>query len=62
MAKKVLEINKMLYELGVHIVFLNEPLVNISVFDSTRNNLFSVDIKTDKHTTEFGGTLTSSKR
>ena len=37
---------KMLYELGVHLVFLNEPLINTSVFDSTRNNLLSIDITT----------------
>ena len=37
---------KMLYELGVNLVFLNEPLINTSVFDSTRNNLLSVDIAT----------------
>ena len=35
---------KMLYELGVHLVFLNEPLINTSVFDSTRNNLLNIDI------------------
>ena len=37
---------KMLYELGVHLIFLNEPLINTSVFDSTRNNLLSIDITT----------------
>ena len=37
---------KMLYERGVHLVFLNEPLINTSVFDSTRNNLLSIDITT----------------
>ena len=37
---------KMLYELGVHLVFLNEPLINTSVFDSTRNNLLKVNIET----------------
>ena len=37
---------KMLYELGVHLIFLNEPLINTSVFDSTRNNLLKVDIAT----------------
>ena len=35
---------KMLYELGVHLIFLNEPLINTSVFDSTRNNLLNIDI------------------
>ena len=37
---------KMLYERGVHLVFLNEPLINTSVFDSTRNNLLNIDITT----------------
>ena len=37
---------KMLYESGVNLVFLNEPLINTSVFDSTKNNLLKVDIAT----------------
>ena len=37
---------KMLYTLGVNLVFLNEPLINTSVFDSTRNNLLSVSVET----------------
>ena len=37
---------KMLYSMGVNLVFLNEPLINTSVFDSTRNNLLSVNVKT----------------
>ena len=37
---------KMLYEKGVHLVFLNEPLINTSVFDSTRNNLLNINIET----------------
>ena len=37
---------KMLFELGVHLIFLNEPLINTSVFDSTRNNLLNVNIET----------------
>ena len=37
---------KMLYELGVNLIFLNEPLINTSVFDSTKNNLLSIDIST----------------
>ena len=36
----------MLYQMGVHLIFLNEPLINTSVFDSTRNNLLKVDIAT----------------
>ena len=37
---------KMLYELGVSLVFLNEPLINTSVFDATKNNLLNVNIET----------------
>ena len=37
---------KMLYEKGINLVFLNEPLINTSVFDSTRNNLLNIDITT----------------
>ena len=37
---------KMLYESGVNLIFLNEPLINTSVFDSTRNNLLNIEITT----------------
>ena len=37
---------KILYEKGVHLIFLNEPLINTSVFDTTRNNLLKIDIET----------------
>ena len=37
---------KILYELGVHLVFLNEPLINTSVFDSTKSNLLSIQVET----------------
>ena len=37
---------KILYEKGVHLIFLNEPLINTSVFDSTRNNLLTINIET----------------
>ena len=36
----------MLYELGVNLIFLNEPLINTSVFDSTKNNLLNINIET----------------
>ena len=38
---------KLLYSMGVNLVFLNEPLINTSVFDTTRNNLLNIDIKTE---------------
>ena len=37
---------KMLYELGANLVFLNESLINTSVFDATKNNLLNVNIET----------------
>ncbi|MBQ8287333.1 MAG: recombinase family protein [Clostridia bacterium] len=37
---------QMLYERGVILVFLNEPLINTSVFDSTKNNLLRVKVET----------------
>ena len=37
---------KMLYELGVHLIFLNEPLINTSVFNSTKSNLLSISVET----------------
>jgi DNA invertase Pin-like site-specific DNA recombinase len=37
---------KMLYELGIHLIFLNEPLINTSVFDTTKSNLLSIQVET----------------
>ena len=37
---------KMLYESGVNLIFLNEPLINTSVFDSTKNILLNVNVET----------------
>ena len=37
---------KMLYECGVHLVFLNEPLINTSVLDATKSKLLTVSIDT----------------
>lgn len=37
---------KMLYEAGVHLIFLNEPLINTSIFDSTKNNLLQISVQT----------------
>ena len=50
---------KLLYERGVHLIFLNEPLINTSVFDSTRNNLLKVDISTGNAAVDtfFNGNL-----
>ena len=37
---------RMLYELGVNLVFLNEPMINTSVFNSTKNNLLNISVET----------------
>ena len=37
---------KKLYELGINLVFLKEPLINTSVFESTKNNLLKISIET----------------
>ena len=37
---------KTLYSMGVNLIFLNEPLINTSVFDSTKNNLLKVNVET----------------
>ena len=37
---------KMLYQQGIHLVFLNEPLINTSVFNSTKSNLLSIQVET----------------
>lgn len=37
---------KKLYGMGVNLIFLNEPLINTSVFETTKKNLLKVDIET----------------
>ena len=37
---------KSLYGIGVNLIFLNEPLINTSVFDSSKSNLLKVTIET----------------
>lgn len=37
---------KKLYELGINLVFLNEPLINTSVFESTKKNLLTITVET----------------
>ena len=37
---------KMLYERGVNLVFLNEPLINTSVLDATKSKLLNISIET----------------
>ena len=37
---------KTLYEAGICLEFINEPLINTSIFDSTRNNLLEISVQT----------------
>ena len=37
---------KMLYKAGINLIFLNEPLINTSIFDSTKNNLLEITVQT----------------
>ena len=37
---------KILYETGVHLEFINEPLINTSIFDSSRNHLLQISVQT----------------
>lgn len=51
---------KALYETGVHLVFLNEPLINTSIFDSTKNNLLEISVQTGNAAIDdyFNGNIT----
>ena len=35
-----------LYQLGVSLIFLNEPLINTSVYENSKSNLLSINIET----------------
>lgn len=37
---------KMLYERGIKLVFLNEPLINTSIFENSKNNLLKITVET----------------
>ena len=37
---------KKLYEKGINLIFLKEPLINTSVFESTKNNLLTISVQT----------------
>ena len=51
---------KTLYELGIHLIFLNETLINTSVFDSTKNNLLEISVHTGNEAVDdyFKGNIT----
>ncbi len=37
---------KKLYQLGVSLIFLNEPLINTSVYENSKSNLLSINVET----------------
>ena len=37
---------KRLYELGITLIFLNEPLINTSVYENSKSNLLNINIET----------------
>ena len=51
---------KMLYEMGIHLVFLNEPLINTAIFDSTKSNLLEISVETGNDAIDeyFTGNIT----
>ncbi len=51
---------KMLYEAGITLVFINEPLINTTIFDSTKNNLLEISVQTGNSAVDdyFKGNIT----
>ena len=51
---------KTLYEDGISLVFINEPLINTSIFDSTKNNLLEISVQTGNEAVDnyFKGNIT----
>lgn len=51
---------KTLYESGIHLEFINEPLINTAIFDSTKNNLLEISVQTGNTAVDdyFKGNIT----
>ena len=51
---------KTLYEAGIHLEFINEPLINTAIFDSTKNNLLEISVQTGNAAVDnyFKGNIT----
>ena len=49
-----------LYDSGIILIFLNEPLINTSIFDSTKNNLLEISVQTGNSAIDdyFTGNIT----
>lgn len=51
---------KILYQKGVNLIFLNEPLINTSIFDSSKSNLLEISVQTGNSAIDnyFKGNIT----
>ena len=51
---------KTLYESGINLIFINEPLINTSIFDSTKSNLLEISVHTGNSAVDdyFRGNIT----
>lgn len=51
---------KTLYESGISLVFLNEPLINTSIFETTKSNLLEISVQTGNSAVDdyFKGNIT----
>ena len=51
---------KALYEAGIHLEFINEPLISTTIFDSTKNNLLEISVQTGNAAVDdyFKGNIT----
>ena len=51
---------KMLYEMGVSLIFINEQLINTYIFDSTKSNLLEISVQTGNSAVDdyFKGNIT----
>lgn len=51
---------KRLYEMGIILVFINEPLINTAIFESTKNNLLKISVQTGNEAVDayFAGNVT----
>lgn len=51
---------KSLYEMGINLIFINEPLINTSIFDSTKTNLLEISVHTGNTAVDdyFSGNIT----
>ena len=51
---------KSLYEKGINLIFINEPLINTTVFNSTKDNLVNINVETGNAAVDeyFKGNIT----